>query len=131
MIHLVCSEKPFRLCYEEDISNMMTFMGRVEDRLRHLFNDTRDQIILPVSKWILKECDVNKDIEIDGITQLTLQDMQMPSFEKALRGYVKVIENKAYYRAEKTVTPNAPITSALEMLRTSTNLEKDFRFNTK
>ena len=88
-----------------------------------------DQIILPVSKWILKECDVNKDIEIDGITQLTLQNIQMPSFEKTLLGYVKVIGNKAYYRTEKAVTPNAPIISALEMLRTSTELEKDFRFS--
>jgi hypothetical protein len=55
--------------------------------------------------------------------------MQMPSFEKALRGYVKVIGNKSYYRTEKTVTPNASIISALEMLRTSTNLEKDFGFS--
>jgi hypothetical protein len=44
----------------------MVFLGRGEDRLRLLFADTMDEIVQPVKKWILKACDVNKDIEIDG-----------------------------------------------------------------
>lgn len=61
----------------------MVFLGRVvEDRLRLLFADTRDEILQPVDKWILKACDVNKDVEIDGVAQLTLPDIQILLFEK-------------------------------------------------
>lgn len=61
----------------------------------------------------MKECDVNKDIEIDGLAQITLPDMQMPLFERALRGYVKPIDGKAYYRFELALAPNPPIEMAL------------------
>lgn len=62
-------------------------------------------IVSSVNKWILKGCDVNKDIEIDAVTQLTITDMQMPLVEKALRAYVKVMGDKAYLRLEKYLTP--------------------------
>ena len=69
MIYISCSDNPFRLQYEEDITNIMVFLGRVEERLRLLFADTRDEIVQPVNKWTLKACDVNKDIEVDGLAQ--------------------------------------------------------------
>jgi hypothetical protein len=72
MIYISCSDKPFRLYSEEDISEIMTFLRRVEERLRIVLSETRDEIVVPICKWILTGCDVNKDIEIDGIIQLTL-----------------------------------------------------------
>jgi hypothetical protein len=50
----------------------------------------------------------------------------MPLVEKALRTYVKVIRDKAYLRAEKYLTPNMPIREALENIRISVDLDKDF-----
>ena len=61
----------------------------VQENLSNLFSDTRGFMLQPARTWILKEGDVNKDIEIDGLAQITLQDMQIPLFERALRGYVK------------------------------------------
>ena len=60
----------------------------------------------------MKECDVNKDIEIDGLVVIS-PDMQMPPSERALRGYVKPIDGKAYYRFELALAPNPPIEMAL------------------
>ncbi len=54
MIYITCTNNPFRLFYEEDISTIMVFLGRVEDRLRHILSYTRDQIVKPPSEWILK-----------------------------------------------------------------------------
>jgi hypothetical protein len=96
MINIACSNNPFRLCSEEDVSVIMVFLGRVEDRLRTLFSDTRDEIVKPVRNWILKQCDVNKDGEIGALTQITLNDIVTPLFEKGLRWYVKLIGNKAF-----------------------------------
>ncbi len=124
MIYLECSENPFRIHEEEDISIIIAFLGRVEQSQHDLLSDTRGIIVPPVSKWILTRCDVNKDIEIDGITQLALPAMQMPLVEKALRAYVKVIGDKAYLRTEKFLTPNQPIGEALENIRTSVDLER-------
>jgi hypothetical protein len=125
MIYITCSENPFRLYDELDISKIMSFMGRVEDRLRYLFSDTRDEIIPSIFNWILKGCDVKKDLEIDHVAQLTLPAMQLPLFEYGLRAYVKTINDKAYLRTEKFVSPNEPVPMALESLRKDTDLEKD------
>ncbi len=81
--------------------------------------------------WILKSCDVNKDVQIDNMAQLSLPDIQISTAEKVFRAYVKIIEDKAFYRIEKPLTPNEPVTIALEKLRTNTDLEKDFQLNDK
>ncbi len=60
------------------------------------------------------------------MSQLSFTDMQMPLVEKALRAYVKVIGDKAYLRAEKSVAPDKPVEEALEDIRTSVDLDKDF-----
>jgi hypothetical protein len=82
------------------------------------------KLVQPVRNWILKECDVNKDIEIDSLAQITLPDMQIPLFERALRGYVKPIENKAYYRFELAPAPNQSIEIALKQIRTKVRIDK-------
>ena len=73
----------------------------------------------------MKECDVNKDIEIESLAQITLPDMQIPLFERALRGYVKPIEGKAYYRFELVLAPNQPIEMALENIRAQIKIDEN------
>jgi len=117
MVYVSCSEQPFRLQYEQDVSDILFFLVRVEERIRLLLSDVRDSVLPPMRRWILKACDVGKDVEIDSVAQITLPDVQVPLFEKALRGYVKPIGNKVFYRMEYAITPNKPIKEALECLR--------------
>ncbi len=63
----------------------------------------------PAKKWKLKGCDVNKDIEIDRAAQITLPNIQIPSFEKAISGNVKLIGNRVIYRIEQSLSPNKPL----------------------
>jgi hypothetical protein len=125
MIHIKCSENPYRINEEGEISIIMAFLGRVEQRLHDILSDTRGNIVPPVSKWILTGCDVNKDIEIDGITQLALPTMQMTLVEKAPRAYVRAVGDKAYLRTEKFLTPNKPMPQALEKNSKNMNLNKN------
>ena len=92
MIYIINSEHPFPLSIDQGISDILVFLGRVQEVLSSLFPDTRGIIVKPVRNWILKECDVNKDIEIDGLAQITFPDMQIPFFKRALRDYVKPID---------------------------------------
>jgi hypothetical protein len=124
MIYIINSEHPFRLYIEQNVSDILFFLGRVQDRLSTLFSDTSGSIIQPVRKWILKECDVNKDIEINSLAQITLPDVQIPLFEMAARGYVKPIDNKAYYRFELVLTPDEPIEMALQNIRTQVKIDE-------
>jgi len=121
MIYIINSEHPFPLSTEQDVSDILVFLGRVQEILSSLFSDTRGIIVRRARTWILKECDVNKDIEIDGLAQITLPDMQIPLFE---RGNVKPIDGKVFYRFELALAPNHPIEMALEQIRTQVKLDE-------
>jgi len=51
--------------------------------------------------------------------------MQIPLFERALRGYVKPIDGKVYYRVERALAPNQPIEIALGQIRTHIILDEN------
>jgi hypothetical protein len=125
MIYISCSDNPLRLVDEQDVLKIMMFLGRVEDRLRVLLGDRREEAVPPALEWVLKACDVNKDIEIDNMAQLTLPDIQMSLAERAFRGYVKLVGEKAYYIMEEPCTPNEAVPTALEKLRTNAKLDME------
>jgi hypothetical protein len=94
----------------------MIFLGRVEDRLKNLLSYNRDKVVPSVMTWILKDYDVNKDVEINDMVQLTLPDIQMSMAEKAFRGYVRmIISGKAHYRVDQSLTINEPVNIALKI----------------
>ena len=97
----------------------------VGDRLRQLLSDSRGLLVPPVKNWIIKGRDVNKDIGIDGVAQLTLPDIQMSFFDKTLRAYVKPMGDKAFYRVEWSLVPNKPVIQALETIRSEVKIDKE------
>jgi hypothetical protein len=69
-------------------------------------------------EWVLKQCDLNKDIEISDKAQITLPDIQLKYAQRVFRLYVKSLQDKAVYRAEESLTlHNAPICEALRTIR--------------
>jgi hypothetical protein len=78
-----------------------------------------------VAIWILTGCDVNKDIQIGDMAQLTSFSIQVKSALGVFRGYVKRIEDKAVYRVERSLVPNEPVSSAFETLRRGVKIDKD------
>ncbi len=129
MISVSCSSTPFRLHDDGDISNIILFLGRVEDRLKSLLSDTRNKIVPSALLWILMGCDINKDVEINNMMQLTGLNIQVKSSIGVFRGYVKRIGDRVIYRTEKSLTLNEPLSGALENLRTNTDLDKDFQLS--
>jgi len=125
MIYIISSNHPFRLYNEQDVFDIITFLGMVEDRFRTLLSDPRGRIVSPVRHWILKGCDVNKDIEIDWVAELTLPDLQIPFIDKALRAYVKPMGNDVFYRVEWSLVPNKPVKQALENIRKEVKIDRE------
>ena len=86
MVYISCSGKPFRLADDDDIFAINAYLGKVEDRLKSLLSDTRNRIVSPVSTWILIGCDVNKDVQIDDMAQLTCLNIQVKSAIGSFQG---------------------------------------------
>jgi hypothetical protein len=110
---------------EQDVSDILVFLGRVQEVLSILFSDTSGSIVPLVKKWILKECDVHKDVPIGPMAQLTSINLQINPAIRGFRSYVKRIEDKAFYRFEHPVNPSEPVSTAFESLRKDAKIDKD------
>jgi len=125
MIYIISSNRPFRLYNEQDVIDILTFLGMVEERFRSVLSDPRGRIVLPVTRWVLKGCDVNKDVEISRVAQITLPDLQIPIVDKALRAYVKPIGAQVFYRVEWSLIPNESVRKSLEKIMKEIKIDKE------
>jgi hypothetical protein len=116
-VFIATTDAPFRIERDEDISTFFAFLGQVWDRFLYHVSDIKENHVPAILDWILKQCDLNKDVEIDNIAQLTLPDIQLKSADRVFRLYVKIREGKAYYRGEESLTLNQLLPEALDNIR--------------
>ena len=127
MIYIACSNKPFKLEVEEDVSSFFAFLGQVKDRLIHFLSDFSEQAITPVMDWILVQCDINKDIDINIVEQLSLPDLQLCVYDRIFRLYVKNINGSSCFRMEESRQVNQEIKFAIpEIINISKNLNHSY-----
>ncbi|HET9806797.1 MAG TPA: hypothetical protein VFP49_07800 [Nitrososphaeraceae archaeon] len=113
MIYIASSNHPFKLEVEEDVSSFFAFLGQVKDRLVNFLNDFSEKAIPSVMSWILVQCDINKDIGINIIEQLSIPDLQLRVHDRIFRLYVKSIHGSSYYRIEESKQVNQEIRLAI------------------
>ena len=116
-VAVATTDTPFRIETDEDVSALFAFLGQVRDRFLYHVSDIKEQHVPNLLNWILKQCDLNKDVEIDDIAQLTFPDIQLKSADRVFRLYVKVIKDKAYCRGEESLTLNQVLPEALDNIR--------------
>lgn len=97
-VYVTTTDTPFRIDRDEDVSALFAFLGQVRDRFLYHVSDIKEQHVPNLLNWILKQCDLNKDVEIDDVAQLTFPDIQLKSADRVFRLYVKVIKDKSYCR---------------------------------
>jgi hypothetical protein len=113
MIYIACSNNPFKLEVDEDVSSFFAFLGQVKDRLVIFLSDLSEQAIPNIMDWILVQCDINKDIGINITEQLSLPDLQLRVYDRIFRFYVKSINGSAFYRMEESKQVNQEIRFAI------------------
>lgn len=79
-----------------DVNNFFVFLGQIKERLALILSDPRERIIPPIDTWILKSCDLNKDVEIENIGQLMNLNIQVKHTGKAFRLYIKNLEDRLH-----------------------------------
>jgi hypothetical protein len=108
---------PFKLESEVDECIIFSFFGQVRDRLLFLLGDQRELYIPSVMNWILKQCDLNKDVKIDERAQLTLPDIQLTHLSRVFRLYVKIMNGETNFRVEESLKLDEALPEALDNIR--------------
>jgi hypothetical protein len=116
-VYIATTDTPLIIEKDEDVSAIFAFLGQVRDRFLFHVSDIRERNVPPLLNWILKQCDLNKDIAIDDSAQLTFPDIQLKSADRVFRLYVKIIEGRAYCRGEESLILNQTLPEALDNIR--------------
>jgi hypothetical protein len=117
MVFIACSNNPFKLEDEGYESILYSFLGQVRDRLLYLVTDPHERIVPPVTNWVLTGCDINKDVTVSDILQLTAVNIQLKNANRVFRIYIKSLGDKAVYRVEESVKMRSSIVDALHTIR--------------
>jgi hypothetical protein len=116
-IAVACSDNPFRLENDDDVAILFSFFGQVKDRMLYHLSDLRERIVPPIIDWCLKQCDVNKDIEISDKMQFTLPDIQLRYAGRVFRAYVKLLGEKAAFRCEESLKVDLDLMDGIHYTR--------------
>jgi hypothetical protein len=123
-VYIACSISPFRIQTEQDEAALFAFLGQVKDRMLYHVSDPTERIVPPLlssssqdSGWHLVQCDVNKDIEVSDMMQLSGLNLQLGYLDRVFRLYIKSMYDKSVCRAEESLSVNMPIFEALKSIR--------------
>ena len=117
MVFVACSNNPFKLEDEGYESILYSFLGQVRDRLLYLVTDPHERIVPHITNWVLTGFDINKDITVTDMLQLSAINIQLKDANRVFRIYIKSLGDKAVYRVEESVKMRSSIVDALHTIR--------------
>jgi hypothetical protein len=80
-------------------------------------SDPHERIVPPITEWILTGCDINKDITVTDMLQLSAINIQLKDADRVFRLYIKSLGDKAVYRVEESVKMRSPLVDVLHTIR--------------
>ncbi len=114
MAYIKCNKYPIRIDNESDVNDLYILLGEIQGYLNRGYNILLHTVIPPLLDWELLNCDFNKDIEIDSKCQLFLPvHIQMKEAGEVFRLYVKLINDRVFYRIEESASPRMTLQDAL------------------
>jgi hypothetical protein len=81
--------------------------------------DPHERIVPAITKWTLVGCDINKDIAVADMLQLTAINIQLKDAGRVFRLYIKSLGDKAVYRVEESVKVRSSLVDVLHTIRGS------------
>jgi hypothetical protein len=71
-VDLACSNRPFRLAYESDISALFAVLGQTRHILLGILHDPHERIIPPILSWSLLAFDISRDVVVSHASRIFL-----------------------------------------------------------
>jgi hypothetical protein len=122
MISIACSNNPFKLQTDEDVTILFSFLGQVRDRLITFLADRHERIVPDIMDWELTECDINKDIKVSDWFQYTGLKIQVRHLDHIFRIYIKSMGKDTVCRVEEIKHPkNKSVIEAINEIFNPTN----------
>ena len=78
--------------------------------------DPHERIVPPLTEWILTGWDLNNDIPVTDMLQLSAPNIQLKEASMVFRLYIKSLGDQAVYRAEESVKMRSSIVDALHTI---------------
>jgi hypothetical protein len=125
------NDTPFKIETDEDTAILFAFFGQVRDRLIYKLNDKRERITPQIPDWILKGCDLNRDVDIDDKCQLYFPDIQLKYAGEVFRMYVKSLRDRSVCRVEKSLTINLGLVEAFNGIMLPTKMINELQNQVK
>ena len=85
----------------------------------YLVTDPHERIVPPITNWVLIGCDINKDITVTDMLQLTAINIQFKEAGRVFRLYVKSLGDEAVYRVEESLKMRSCLVNVLHTIRSS------------
>src|SRR5215831_21418072 len=76
------------------------------------------RMVPPLREWILTAWDINKDIPVTDMLQLSAPNIQLKEASRVFRLYIKSLGDKAHCRVEESVKMQSSVVDALHTIRT-------------
>jgi hypothetical protein len=123
-LFIASTKYPVKIQNENDVNSFFSLMGQVKERVINHISDTTEDIIPEVNNWILKQCDINKDIPITDKAQIYLPDIQLKTAGRVFRMYVKSLQHSSADRCEESKEVNLSLSSLPELIFPELQLSK-------
>jgi hypothetical protein len=114
MVFVECGNTPFSLERDEDLGNLVAFLGAVRDRMVVFLHDRHERVVPGVMQWYLAQCEINRDVKIGDWMQFTGLNMQVRHALRMFRVYIKSKGGDAICRVEESISPKNK--SAVEVI---------------
>jgi hypothetical protein len=82
--------------------------------LLHYVSDIHERGVPEITEWILKECDLNRDVEINEMCQMYLPNIQLKYAGQVFRMYIKSLHDRSVCRVENSLTIGSPLVQVLD-----------------
>jgi hypothetical protein len=112
-IHISCSDNPFPLESQEDVTTLFCFIAGVHETLRVWLQDISNTITPPVHDWTFTRAEFNKDVPCSPALYFNGPNIQIRAAEGVFRIYTKAMltDNDPYHhlfiRQEKALPKDA------------------------
>jgi hypothetical protein len=102
VVSIESSNSPFKLENESDFCCLLAFLGQLRDRLIIFLADKHERIVPDIMRWELTQWDLNKDVNVDELTQIVGSRIQIRHACHLFRIYIKSRGKDTVCRVEQS-----------------------------
>jgi hypothetical protein len=112
-VYVSCSDCPFALETQEDVTALFAFLGGIQETLICWLHDTSLRFVPPLHSWHLIRIDLNRDVPCSPELYFSMPKIALKEAEQVFRLYPKMLnDGKLYIRQETMISSSSSSSSS-------------------